>query len=496
MSSTTVSQVRPAKFLRTQGVDQGAKHECEKRIAELTWQLDETKKELQVKREEYDTLKMKLSPIQDDLKAIEANKRKQTEAITAYARAKEAIPRYEEDLQRKINAGTEHKAKMQEFAQVVAQATTDRARAATRHAVLVSELVAVHMDWVRLQLRELEATSDLKVIETQNEALLREIAAAEARAQQLKTRYLESKRIAERNFKHVTNMMADFNDEEKAALNADTFPQTLSELDEELERLSMALSLLSEGNPRALQQFEERRVRIDALQRKVSAANERLDTTRAAMTQLRTSWEPKVDALMANISRAFTRSFARINCAGEVRIDKHPDDFARWAVNIWVKFRESERLQLLTGQRQSGGERAVATVFYLMALQSQAKSPFRVVDEINQGMDPRNERMVHHRLVNIACQLHTSQYFLITPKLLVDLLYHPRMKLHCIYSGDMMQEDVVIDYKKAFKVARKLKAAGMLPLANGGGSGGATVNGDADSVSDDDADNGVVDDSE
>jgi chromosome segregation ATPase len=44
-----------------------------------------------------------------------------------------------------------------------------------------------------------------------------------------------------------------------------------------------------------------------------------------------------------------------------------------------------------------------------MALQSMAKSPFRVVDEINQGMDPRNERVVHHRMVNIACQEHTSQ---------------------------------------------------------------------------------------
>ena len=32
----------------------------------------------------------------------------------------------------------------------------------------------------------------------------------------------------------------------------------------------------------------------------------------------------------------------------------------------------------------SGGERAVATVMYLMALQDMASSPFRVVDEINQ----------------------------------------------------------------------------------------------------------------
>lgn len=71
-----------------------------------------------------------------------------------------------------------------------------------------------------------------------------------------------------------------------------------------------------------------------------------------------------------------------------------------------------------------------------MALQDLAQSPFRVVDEINQGMDPRNERMVHERMVNIACQERTSQYFLVTPKLLPGLKFHPKMKVHVINSGE------------------------------------------------------------
>lgn len=76
-----------------------------------------------------------------------------------------------------------------------------------------------------------------------------------------------------------------------------------------------------------------------------------------------------------------------------------------------------------------------------MALQSLARSPFRVVDEINQGMDPRNERMVHERMVEIACKEHTSQYFLITPKLLTGLQYDRRMKILCIASGEYMPQD-------------------------------------------------------
>ena len=59
-----------------------------------------------------------------------------------------------------------------------------------------------------------------------------------------------------------------------------------------------------------------------------------------------------------------------------------------------MPFSESEPLSVLDNHRQSGGERAVSTIFYLMALQSLARAPFRLVDEINQGMDPRNERYV------------------------------------------------------------------------------------------------------
>lgn len=101
---------------------------------------------------------------------------------------------------------------------------------------------------------------------------------------------------------------------------------------------------------------------------------------------------------------------------------------------------ENETLQRLDQHRQSGGERAVSTIFYLMALQSMAQAPFRVVDEINQGMDPRNERMVHERMVEVACREHTSQYFLITPKLLSGLRYDERMRVHTIVSGEYVDK--------------------------------------------------------
>jgi hypothetical protein len=59
-----------------------------------------------------------------------------------------------------------------------------------------------------------------------------------------------------------------------------------------------------------------------------------------------------------------------------------------------VKFRESSEMQQLEGMRQSGGEKSVGTMLYLISLQPLTPCPFRLVDEINQGMDARNERMI------------------------------------------------------------------------------------------------------
>ena len=113
-----------------------------------------------------------------------------------------------------------------------------------------------------------------------------------------------------------------------------------------------------------------------------------------------------------------------------------------------------------------------------MALQSLSRAPFRVVDEINQGMDPRNERMVHGRMVDIAADDGGSQYFLITPKLLSGLKYQRGMTVLCIVSGENVpaarERDEEGEWRDGPKVDFRLfvKRARELGL---GGSGGRRI---------------------
>ena len=135
-----------------------------------------------------------------------------------------------------------------------------------------------------------------------------------------------------------------------------------------------------------------------------------------------------------------------------------------------------------------------------MSLQTLTRSPFRVVDEINQGMDPRNERLVHKRMVGIACGVldqpaqsqsrhenhhHDdededagesqgtaggagSQYFLITPKLLHNLAYERGMRVLCIASGEYMPAvRSRVDFKQCVDLMRGIKATAAAAAAAG-----------------------------
>ena len=74
----------------------------------------------------------------------------------------------------------------------------------------------------------------------------------------------------------------------------------------------------------------------------------------------------------------------------------------------------------------------------MLALQELTTVPFRCVDEINQGMDATNERRVFELLVRTSCYRSSSQYFLLTPKLLAGLQYSRRMNLLIVYNGQNM----------------------------------------------------------
>ncbi|KAF5388335.1 hypothetical protein D9615_000804 [Tricholomella constricta] len=216
--------------------------------------------------------------------------------------------------------------------------------------------------------------------------------------------------------------------------------RTLDELQAALETQRANLDLNLNTNPGVVEQYEKRKRDIEQLEKTIEEKQAKAEKLESKIKNARDQWQPALEKLVTSIGQKFSTSFDRIGCAGEIRISPH-EDYEKWAIDILVKFRDTEKLQLLTGQRQSGGERSLTTILYLLSLTEEARAPFSLVDEINQGMDQRAERSVHNSMVQVTCKEDSAQYFLITPKLLPDLMYHDRMKILCVNNGEWLPEE-------------------------------------------------------
>ncbi|XP_043691101.1 structural maintenance of chromosomes protein 5 isoform X1 [Telopea speciosissima] len=217
-------------------------------------------------------------------------------------------------------------------------------------------------------------------------------------------------------------------------------PSTIEDLETAIEdNISQANSILF-LNQNILEEYESRQRKIEAISRKLEADDMELKRCLAEIDALKGKWLPRLRNLVAKINETFSRNFQEMAVAGEVSLDEHDMDYDKFGIVIKVKFRQTGQLQVLSAHHQSGGERSVSTILYLVSLQDLTHCPFRVVDEINQGMDPINERKMFQQLVRAASQPNTPQCFLLTPKLLSNLQYSEACCVLHIMNGPWIEE--------------------------------------------------------
>lgn len=209
------------------------------------------------------------------------------------------------------------------------------------------------------------------------------------------------------------------------------------------------------NNPAVIRHYEELKEKFDDQTKRLE---DLADTNGGKSLELKNLKEPYLAALtniVHKVNTLFEVYMQELGCAGQVALHKGPnsssegeqrDNFKEWGIQIKVLFRSESTLQVLSARVHSGGERSVSTIMYLMAMQELMVSPFRCVDEINQGLDERNERLVFRRIVENSTRKplndndpssHCGQYFLITPKLLPNLtdMENEDVTVHCIFNG-------------------------------------------------------------
>ncbi|CDH54512.1 p-loop containing nucleoside triphosphatehydrolase protein [Lichtheimia corymbifera JMRC:FSU:9682] len=439
---TNVRAIRRSEFF-TDSLDNDRRHQLSSRLAEL----EQIKENLEGKIKDFEKnerhLNQKLEELRYARNEKKATKRDIQMARMRWEQMKAKIDEMEDELESKKAEPENSEDMIKKLKEEMTEQVKERAGLSARFMNTLKEHVNKITERNISELAVIQAAGKCTAAKeySRNQTIVLEQAKQAYRqvasnCQQKRHRLQTFREGAERAGRNLEpELKEEFREIRNQWRENGCLEQSTYEIENEINSSKAKADTLKTNNPKALEQFEARKKEINILSEKIATSEAKLNSLKEKIHKVKNEWEPRLTAVVSKISDKFSEALQRIGCAGEVCVHQE-EDFDKWGIEIRVKFRDNEKLQLLTGQRQSGGERAVSTILYLMALQNLARSPFRVVDEINQGMDPRNERMIHEQIVKGASKPGTAQYFLITPKLLPDLYYNERMRVLCIYNGE------------------------------------------------------------
>ncbi|KAJ5143485.1 uncharacterized protein N7515_002272 [Penicillium bovifimosum] len=481
-TSTRVREIKPATTWTSQPVDASLKQQYRENIELYKEQLQGLTNKIESEKAAILQIQEEYKRCTQEMDELEKEKIAKQTAHTQYRAIPEKISQQEAKIKTITEMFKEVGERVREMRNAQDDLAIQRAEAAIEYADAVELFRRAHEELMKVEVLFLEANSDLQTLRHRNSNSAKLLAAKRKEAQEATTKLRDTKLAGRAIYQKAHQISTELNEQEDAKEIVDGLSDhDMDKLEADIDSEKARLELTHGGSSHLISEFEAREKSIEKLRSKLADFRTKLEEYGEAIAEVRKDWEPRLEALIEKISDAFSDSFRRIGCNGQVTLGKAegepgpngepgPSEFAEWSIVIHVQFREGAGLSVLDSHRQSGGERAVSTIFYLMALQSLSASPFRAVDEINQGMDPRNERMVHGRLVDIACASNEEdengnaggggQYFLITPKLLNGLSYKPGMRVLCIYSGEHMPKGHdAVDFRKAIQNMKAVKTA-------------------------------------
>ena len=321
--------------------------------------------------------------------------------------------------------------------------TREREKKAMELVAAAVDRSAAIVDWTAASLRAKELAVQHVHAQEVLAAAVRDFTQSESEVREAEEKLKEAKRVAVEK-KNTAKSFTDGKDiKDLPELNAqfETMAKTVEKLEEEIQRIEDEADAIMCPNGMVLEEFKSKKDEIHQLETSLVTEENELNESNEKIDDIKGRWLPRLRELVEHINENFKSNFAAIGCAGEVKLNEDAgESFENWRLEIWVKFRAATDMNILDHHRQSGGERSVSTMMYLISLQELTNAPFRVVDEINQGMDPINERKIFRRMTDAASKDSTPQTFLLTPKLLNNLKYTEDCTVLCIFNGPWIAE--------------------------------------------------------
>jgi chromosome segregation ATPase len=124
-------------------------------------------------------------------------------------------------------------------------------------------------------------------------------------------------------------------------------------------------------------------------------------------------WREVLTGFLEQLTGRYNEILLSVGATGSIRLISSRD-IEKCGLEILVGFKGNKPMPL-DAFTQSGGERSIAMMAFLLALQQHLTSPFRAVDEFDVHMDPKNRELVTQLITSSAGSMTGGQYLAITP---------------------------------------------------------------------------------
>jgi len=170
--------------------------------------------------------------------------------------------------------------------------------------------------------------------------------------------------------------------------------------EEEIRRMirscENSLDQLGNVNLRAIEDYDEKKARLDALNEQVEQLNKNIDELTALTDSLKSKKKGLFMEAYTAVDENFKKIYAQLSGGGEayMALEDEVDPFNGGLI-INAKPRNGKLLRL---EALSGGEKSLTALSFIFAIQEYQPSPFYVLDEVDMFLDSVNSEMVAHRV--------------------------------------------------------------------------------------------------
>jgi chromosome segregation ATPase len=337
-TSTRVTALRPARFFTDAPVDHRAEEELSRKISETEVEMEEIKEQMTTMRAEEKQLQQQMREIEAEQKAIQEDKNQKQREFARYQGLQPKLDAAERKLKAAQDAIHQHKNHQRDLEDKVEKLALKKGQQSLDYANSVEALRSMYVMLFEAEIMKIEGKSDLDQLQSRHEAERAQLDEAQAAVQEHAQITAALLSEGQRLQQACMDTHAEAATERELEVLEEVKVMDPDELETNIQSTEARLEMTTGGNAGIIAEYEDRAKKIDRDRARLTGLVETLQQLQSQIEEIKGQWEPRLDALVSEISEAFAENFAKIQCAGEVGVHKD-EDFEQWAIQIRVKFR-------------------------------------------------------------------------------------------------------------------------------------------------------------